>query len=515
VALALVFLFASVIQGLARDWWTDENYSHGLLVPIVIALIIYLEFNELRKARASSAVFLGGAMIGLGLIGLLFGTLGAELFTQRIALLTVLVGTIVYFFGTEILKLLIVPFLLLLFSIPIPQIVFNKIAFPLQIFASRVSVVVISLFDIPTVRKGNVIEMLPRGAAQIVSLEVVEACSGIRSLMTLATLALVLAYFSRTKKCKANSRWRDCLFSKDALRGLLLVLSAIPIAIITNAGRVAATGIATFYYGRQMADGVAHALSGWLVYLIALVMLFLVNTILKFFLRESKTETPSKPETKLIPFLTTSRVFAIVICFLISGLAINWLARRGEVFAERKPLRELSTSLGDWKQQGSDSRFSEETESVLRASDYVMRDYVSPQGFSANLYVGYYDTQRTGATYHSPQNCLPGAGWEMVEPKRVTISDSAGKSFEVNRFIIQNGDRREILIYWYQGRGRKTASEFSDKYNTVIDSLLRRRSDGAMIRIMTPVHSSVAESEDFAIDLAQQVSDQLIPFLPD
>ena len=140
VAAALAFLFAGVLAKLGRDWWADENYSHGLLVPFVIGFIVWLEFDALKKAVDEPKFWLGLAIILFALLMLLGGTLGAELFTQRIAFVFVLAGVIVYFFGSKILQLLVVPFALLLLSIPIPQIIFNKIAFPLQIYASQIAV---------------------------------------------------------------------------------------------------------------------------------------------------------------------------------------------------------------------------------------------------------------------------------------------------------------------------------------------------------------------------------------
>ncbi len=199
VAAALAFVYAAVLAKLGSDWWTDENYSHGLLVPFVIGYIVYLEFDDLKKAVSKPSIFFGFGLILFALLMLLGGTLGAELFTQRISLVVMLAGIVVYFFGAKLIKSLAVPFALLLLAIPIPQIIFNKIAFPLQIYASQMAVWGIRLFEVPSLRKGNVIEILPNGATQIIALEVVEACSGIRSLMTLMTLALVLVYFTRTK----------------------------------------------------------------------------------------------------------------------------------------------------------------------------------------------------------------------------------------------------------------------------------------------------------------------------
>ncbi len=181
---------------------------------------------------------------------------------------------------------------------------------------------------------------------------------------------------------------------------------------------------------------------------------------------------------------------------------------------ERKSLREFSIKLGEWRQKGNEIRFDAQTESVLRTTDYTMREYVLPDGRPANLYVGYYAPQRTGATYHSPQNCLPGAGWVMKQPALIEIKTPSGKTFTANRFIIENGVYNEVLIYWYQGRGRAVSSEYNDKIYTVLDSILRRRSDGAMVRVMTGAGNSEIEAAQAAIDLAAQTADKLSAYIP-
>lgn len=204
----------------------------------------------------------------------------------------------------------------------------------------------------------------------------------------------------------------------------------------------------------------------------------------------------------------------IIGILILGGVFINWFEHRGEAKAERKHLSELSASLGEWKQKGSEIKFSDATESVLKTSDYVMREYVK-DGKLANLYIGYYASQKTGATYHSPQNCLPGSGWEMKKPELVEIKTPKGKTFEANRYIIENGKYKEVMIYWYQGRGRFTASEYNDKIYTVLDSVLRRRSDGAMVRVMTSVGNNEPEATRQAVDLAANTADELSEFVPE
>lgn len=281
VIIVVGFLYATVLMKLGQNWWVDENYSHGLLVPFIIGYVIWLNFDVLKKAAEGSSFFLGVLLVVSALMMLLAGTLGAELFIQRISLVLMLIGIVVYFFGTRILQLLVLPLALLLLAIPIPQIIFNKIAFPLQIYASQMSIWGIRLFQIPTIRKGNVIEILPQNATQVIALEVVEACSGIRSLMTLMTLALILAYFTRESSSEKIEGWTAFLTDTDFWRAVILMFSAIPIAIITNAGRVMTTGVLTYYYGKQATAGTAHDVAGWLVYIVALVMLLVLNIVLK------------------------------------------------------------------------------------------------------------------------------------------------------------------------------------------------------------------------------------------
>jgi EpsI family protein len=209
------------------------------------------------------------------------------------------------------------------------------------------------------------------------------------------------------------------------------------------------------------------------------------------------------------------RYWLLIAVLLGGGIFINWFQARGEAEVARKPLAELPEKLGDWRQKGSEMRFGEATESVLRVSDYTQRFYTAPDGRLANLYVGYYASQRAGVTYHSPQNCLPGAGWVMREPQTVEIKTPAGKTFTANRYRIENGTYDEIMIYWYQGRGRVEASEYRDKLNTVWDSAVRRRSDGALVRVMTSVAGDEAGATAAAIDLSARLADDLSAFVPD
>lgn len=509
VAAAVVFLYATVLSKLGRDWWTDENYSHGLLVPFVIGMIVWREWDVFSATRRNPAIIAGVVAVVASLLLLFAGTLGAELFTTRISFVLMLAGLVVYLFGFRILNLLLVPFALLLLAIPIPQIVFNRIAFPLQTLASQMAVWGIRFFDVPTLRKGNVIDILPQGSTQTISLEVVEACSGIRSLMTLVTLALILGYFTRRYERGGFSN----MAPSDLIRAVLLMLLAVPIAVVTNAGRVAGTGVLTYYYGKQATDGAWHDTSGWMVYVVALALLMGFNLLLKRLIRGREFDDRSFIRETLSA--KNAPVLPLIVVMVVGGVLVNWFVTRADELPERTPLTQLTKTLGTWTQRGNEIKFDEGIEAVLRTSDYTMREYTSPEGRVGNIYVGYYASQRSGATYHSPQNCLPGAGWVMKDPQLVKIELSDGRSFNANRYIIQNGIYNEVMIYWYQGRGRFEPSEYSDKFNTIFDSITRKRSDGALVRVMTSVGTDEAAGLAAAADLASHLAESLPSFVPE
>ena len=279
IIVAIAFAYATVLAKLSHDWWADENYSHGLLIPFIIGYILWVGRDKFASARTDASVWLGGAAVAIALLTLWAGVAGAELYTQRISLVLLVAGIVVYFWGLQLLKLILIPIFLLILAIPIPAIIFNKIAFPLQLFASRCAVWSMQMLGIPVLRQGNVIELKPLNSFATKKLEVFEACSGIRSLMTLITLAVVFAYFTHPNSDPdhpGTGRY-------GMLRSAIIVLAAVPIAILTNALRVSGTGVLAHYYGIQVADGFFHSFSGWVIYIVAFLMLFGVGWLLDRF----------------------------------------------------------------------------------------------------------------------------------------------------------------------------------------------------------------------------------------
>jgi exosortase A len=253
----LAILYYRVAQGLVQDWLNLPDFSHGFLIPIVSLYFVYERRKELSALIPSS----NGAGLGLIIIGiflLLLGNLATEYFTMRFSLLVVLGGVILFLLGKEFFKTLLFPVAFLIFMIPIPSIFLNRITFPMQLFASKAAALSLYYIGIPILREGNVMLLANT------SLEVAEACSGIRSLISLLALAVVFAYLSQ----------------KETWKRIILVLSTFPIAIIANAARVSGTGILAHYYGDKVAQGFFHGFSGWILFVVAFVCLFLFGALL-------------------------------------------------------------------------------------------------------------------------------------------------------------------------------------------------------------------------------------------
>ncbi len=256
----VVLLYAGVLKSLVGQWWGDPDYGHGFLVPLFSGYVVWRQREQWLKSESKPANFGLLVMVGAILL-LLVGSLGAELFTSRVSLLALLAGMILFLAGWKVLRAVSFPLAFLLLMIPIPVIIYNQITFPLQLLASRFATFWLEVAQVPVLREGNVL-ILPN-----YSLEVVEACSGIRSLMTLITLAVAYGYLVEPRR---------------SVRYALVILM-IPIAIVSNAIRIMGTGVLTYYFGPKAAEGFFHEFSGWVIFLAALILMFASHSILKRF----------------------------------------------------------------------------------------------------------------------------------------------------------------------------------------------------------------------------------------
>lgn len=263
----IAWLYAKVIPALVDDWWNDPNFSHGFLVPLFSIFLVWQDRKRLSELPVRPSALGWMAMAGAMAV-LTVGTLGAELFLSRSSLIFLIAGMIVYFLGWGHLRALLFPVLFLFLMVPIPAILFNQITIPLQFLASTMAGGLVAELGVPVLRQGNIIQ-LPG-----MTLEVAEACSGIRSLMSLTTVAVIYAYFLESK------------FFPRAL----LSLSAVPIAVIANGLRVTGTALLAYYWDQEAAEGFFHNFSGWLIFVLSLLMLFSLQGLMGWLRKRRKPQ---------------------------------------------------------------------------------------------------------------------------------------------------------------------------------------------------------------------------------
>jgi exosortase len=259
----LLWLYLPTLSHLVAQWWNDPNFSHGFFVPTFSAFVLWQERPRLASVKVQPS-WSGLFFLAFGLCVLIVGRMGAELFLSRISLLILLAGLIVLFLGWSFFRAVLFPWAFLILMIPIPAIIFNQITFPLQLLASKVASITLPWMGVPVLREGNVI-ILPA-----MTLEVAEACSGIRSLMSLATLSVIYGY----------------LMERSVGLRAVLALASIPIAVAANSFRIVGTGLLVQYWDPEKAQGFFHEFSGWLIFVVSLLMLYLLHRILRVFWRE-------------------------------------------------------------------------------------------------------------------------------------------------------------------------------------------------------------------------------------
>jgi exosortase len=253
----LTVLYANIVPDMVMQWYQDDNYSHGFIVPIIAGYFIYTRREELMAAEVNPWTP-GLILIVAGIIQLLVAWLGVEYFTMRSSLIVIIAGLVLYFFGKKVFSIALLPICYLIFMVPLPYIIYDALAFPLKLFVTKVSVASLQLIGVIVMREGNII-MFPS-----TTLEVADACSGIRSLMSLMALSVAYAYFLSISNFK---RW-------------IVIVSAVPIAIITNAMRVIVTGILAQWWGAKAAEGFFHEFAGLAVFALAMVLLVSLGVLL-------------------------------------------------------------------------------------------------------------------------------------------------------------------------------------------------------------------------------------------
>jgi exosortase D (VPLPA-CTERM-specific) len=507
--LAVLVALLSVLpfwDGLTQmwGWWIDSpEYSHGLLIPPVAAFLIWQQKDRLERISFDGSWW-GVAVILLGGALLVVGQLGTVYTVVQYAYVVTLCGLILSFLGWRAFRLVAVPLLILVFMIPLPQFALANLSTKLQLLSSQIGVAVMRVFDVTVFVEGNVIDL---GGYK---LQVAEACSGLRYLFPLMTLGFLMAYFYK------GALWKR----------ILLFFSSIPITVLMNSIRVGVIGVTVEHWGIAMAEGFLHEFQGWMVFMISMAIMLgeivLLNRLgseqgswRQLFGVEFPNPTPpgSPLRSRSIPptFLVGT---GLLVAFIVATIV---LPRPAEIYPARTEFADFPMQLGDWhgRRQSLAGVYSD----TLQLDDYVLADYVNSAGEAVNLYIPYYQSQRKGEAVHSPRSCLPGGGWQMRDfgQRALTGVIVDGHALRVNRVLIELGNDRELVYYWFEQRGRVIDNEFAVKWFLFWDALTRHRTDGAMIRVITslPPAASEAEADRRMTDFVGQFAPRLHRYIPD
>jgi len=473
---ALFFSYRDVIERLVHQWSHSEDYSHGFLILPIALYLVWAKRAELRAVPIGSDW--RGLSLVLAAIGVhVLGELGAELFTTRASMLILVIGLVWFLCGLPVVKVLKFPLGFLFLMLPLPGMIHNNLTFPLQLLSSKWSVALLQSIGMSVYREGNIIDIVG------MQMQVVEACNGLRYILPLLTLVVLIAVLGH------RSVWKRTL----------LILSAVPLAILSNILRIAGTGLVAEHWGRAAAEGFLHDFSGWVVFMVCLGIFLIMSALLKRIpdgAGEMRAVTAvAAPSEVALGCRGVTWVAALTALAIVSAVQ-PVVAHLGNVppVKLQKPLAEFPKQLNGWV--GVPATLDAEMWERVGGQEYVLINYGKPEMPPVNFYVAYYEFQRKAGDFiHSPRLCLPGSGWFIDSSAERTIGDGAAgggvesgsRSVRLNELIISKDGMRQLAYFWYQGRGRNFTSEYAAKFYMVWDGLFRRRTDGALVRLVMPL----------------------------
>jgi exosortase D (VPLPA-CTERM-specific) len=510
--LGLFWLGLAVVSAIPVFWpgfvalgmaWITPEYSHGPLIPVIS---LYLFLRELRKETpaeraAPSETRWPGVLIMLA--GLAVGLVGNLVRIPDIATYGFIVwtgGLVLTVMGWQRGRRHQLPVLHLIFMLPLPQFLYWQLTIFLQLVSSELGVWFIRLMGIPVFLEGNVIDL------GIYKLQVAEACSGLRYLFPILSFSYLFGILYR------GPFWHKAV----------LFLMAAPLTVFMNSVRIGIIGVMVDSYGIEHAEGFLHFFEGWVIFGCCVAILFLSAVILQRMTRDPKplSETIDLDtaglwaQARRVGGVLPSRGL-VAAGVLTAAVAAAWLAapaaQRVEVARDSFSL--FPRSLGSWS--GSPVALDPEVEQVLAASDYIDITYAAPgEALPVNFFSAFYEKQTEGSGIHSPEVCLPVGGWEIfsLEPAQVSMPGTVYGSFTVNRAVIQKGMEKQLVYYWFEQRGKRMTNDFKAKASVLYDSLTMGRTDGALVRFVTPIGPGETEAE--AAARLERLMETLLPRLP-
>ena len=502
-AVLLLFMFYDGLEYMVGVWSKKEEYGYGFLIPVISAFFIWQKKNELERVEFSGS-WTGILVIAAGVVGLILGELSTLYPIIQYSFLIALYGVILAMTGWRAFRLIWVPMFLLFFMIPLPQFIYQGLSAQLQLISSELGVAVIRAFGISVYLEGNVIDL------GNYKLQVVEACSGLRYLFPLITLSFIAAYIFRAA------------FWKRAI----IFLSSIPITILMNSFRIGVIGILVDRWGPGQAEGFLHYFEGWVIFMACTAILIIEMWILTrisgkkdrlsdLFAIDLPASTPSDVQIQHRKISYTA--IGSIVLLVAAAAASSLLEERTEIAPQRESFSDFPVEINGWV--GHSGKLEPIILETLDLDDYLISDFTNADDRNVNFYVAYYASQSKGESAHSPRSCIPGGGWQIKDLTQRTLDGitSGAVPLTVNRLIIEKGDYKQLVYYWFQGRSRIITNEYMVKWYLFWDALTRSRTDGALVRLTAFIApgEDVAEADKRLTAFARDVSGILPNYIPD
>jgi exosortase D (VPLPA-CTERM-specific) len=500
------FFFIDGLDALLEAWSLPE-YSHGPLIPILSGLLFLRQLKEYppkpgpKRDRWVGVIAILAAF-AIGTVGKLSNITDIVAY----ALILWIGGILLVNFGWRTGKHFWPPVLHLVYMLPLPGVLYFKLNTWLQLVSSELGVFFLQLANVPVFLEGNIIDF------GVVRLHVAEACSGLRYLFPILSFSYIFAVLYR------GPMWHKAV----------LLISAAPITVLMNSVRIAVAGIIAQRYGSDWLEGFTHFFEGWVIFICCITLLFLLAWVLLFFqprkmaLSEAldlETDGLAGQTARIFLVQPSAAIMAVAAIGITALFGFHALPNQNSELVARENFEFFPRAIGDWEQIGEPQRLEDSVAEVLAADDYrsivLARTANEPQ---VGLFMAWYADQSQGGV-HSPEICLPGAGWEIAWLERTDIASAMGydRSFNINRAIIQKGEVRMMVYYWFQQGERRVAWDFAAKFFLMLDGVTTGSTDGALIRLTTIINNGETEADAEArlTDVLQALRAPLPRFIPE
>jgi len=467
----LIAAFWDSTLNLVDIWSNREEYSHGFFIPLITCYLLWLQRDQWLGGKGHWAGLLVAAA---GAALLLMGQLATIHLVVHYGMVTVVIGAFIARYGIAAFKRVSMPLAFLYFMMPLPPFLHNQISLKMQLLSSKLGVGFIRVCHIPVFLEGNVIDL------GVYQLQVAEACNGLRYLFPLFSLSFLFAYLY---KGPVWQRW-------------IIFFSALPWTILLNSFRIGVIGLLVNRWGISMAEGFLHDFEGWIVFMVCVGLLLIEIKLLALLtgnrapiaelipLPAGRKANASSPRQSAV----NPMAYGTLMILLVAVIGSLFLQQREKIIPERKSFLYFPMQIAEWR--GDKGYLGKVYLDSLKLTDYLLADYRSPSETGpVNLLIAYYEAQRPGVAAHSPRSCIPGGGWEIQSLEQRTFDGIPmdGRPLNVNRLVIAKGEAKQLVYYWFQQRGRDLTNEYLVKLFLLYDALTRQRTDGALVRLVTPV----------------------------